>query len=188
VGTSVNQKSPKTLSWQAVHATYRNKDIPIARVTSEVWRAATNQDRGDLARLLSAPIVAKVGQLTLKAKTPLELSRTTALEIVRSKSSSLASDIARRAAIQSMSSTNRMSAYNERVFAEATSYLVSRDFPGFVGIGRAQTIAESISFKAAVSKHVTQLVRDAGLPSSFTARNWGKYVRNVVTTLQGKTK
>jgi len=188
MGTSVNQRSPKTLSWQAVHAAYRNNEIPIARVTSEVWRAATNQDRGSLERLLAAPIVAKVGQLALKAKDPLELSRATALEIVKSKSSSLASDIARRAAIQSMSSSNRMSAYNERIFAEATSYLVSRDFPGFVGSGRAQTISESISFKAEVAKHVAQLVRDAGLPSSFAARGWGKYVRNIITTLQGKTK
>jgi hypothetical protein len=188
VGTSVNQRSPRTLGWQAVHATYRNHEIPIARVTSEVWRAATNQERGDLARLLSAPIVAKLGQLAARAHSRLDLSRAAATEIVRTKSSSLASEIARRAAIQCMSSRDRISAYNQRLFAEATSYLVSRDLPGFVGHGRVRTVTESLEFKSAVASHVARLVSEIGQPKSLAPKGWEKHVQHVITALQGKQR
>lgn len=188
MGTSVNQSSPKTLNWDAVHAGYRNPGIPIARVASEIWRAATNQPHGNLAALLSAPIIAKVGQLTTKSKSPADVSRATAREIVRTKSSSLATSIARRAAIQAFGSRNRKDLYYQRLFAEATSYLMARDFPGFVGSERARNVADSMAFKAAVAEHVASRVKDIGSPQSLTPAAWRRHVSQVISALQGKTR
>lgn len=130
MGTSVNQSSPKTLNWDAVHAGYRSPSVPIARVASEIWRAATNQPHGNLAALLSSPIIARMGQLTAKSKSAVDVSRATALEIVRTKSSSLATSIARRAAIQAFGSRNRIDSYYQRLFAEATLAVRNGSFTG----------------------------------------------------------
>lgn len=188
MGTSVNQSSPKTLNWDAVHAGYRNPEVPVDRIASEVWRAATNQPLGDLESLLSAPIVARVGQLALRARNVSELTRAAASEIVRTKSSSLGADIARRAAVQCLVSRDRTAAYYQRLFAEATSYLVARDFPGFVGSGRARTVPESLQFRAAVEEHVAAVVNRVRGHRDLETRSWRKNVRDVIKALQGKPR
>jgi hypothetical protein len=188
VGTSVNQSSPKTLNWKAAHIGYRNPDVPVERVASEIWRAATNQPQGDLAKLLSAPIVARVGQLVTRAESALDASRATAIEIVRTKTSSLATDIARRAAVQAIRSPDRVAAYQQRLFAEATSYLVARDLPGFVGSARVRDITDSLKFKLAVANHVASVVEGIGAPRSLRPNIWKRHVQQVIKALQGKRK
>lgn len=188
MGTSVNQSSPNTLNWNAAHAGFRDKSVPISRVVTEVWRAATNQHSGDIARLLSAPVVARLGQLAAEAKTSLDLARRSSSVIAESKQSSLASDIGRRAAIQSVSAEDRISAYAQRVFAEATAYLVSRDLPGFVGSGRAKTVADSLEFKSALISHVSELARTVPVPKSLSAENWAAHVSRVLNTLRGQKR
>jgi hypothetical protein len=186
MGTSVNQSSPKTLNWRAVHAAYRNPNTPIERVVTELWRAAANQPQGDLTRLLSAPIVARLGEMATTAKSSAELSRTTAIEIVRNKAASLAADIARRAAIQCVSFPDRAAAYHERLFTEATAYLVSRDLAGFVGTGRARNAADAVQFKGAIGSHVAEITHAIKAPKTFSARGWDSHVQTVITALQGK--
>jgi hypothetical protein len=185
LGTSVNQSSPRTVNWLAAHATYRDVNIPPHRAMVEVWRAATNQKTGDLAALLSKPIVAELGRLAGEVRSVKELwTRATAL-IARSEDSSLGSDIARRAAVQCIGATDRVQAYNERVFAEATSYLVSRDLPGFVGSGRARTAEESLQFKLDVMDQAARAARRVAPPSSFGPAAWSRHVARVVAELKG---
>jgi hypothetical protein len=188
LGTSVNQSSPKTLNWQAVHASYRNPETPVDRVVTEVWRAASNQPHGDLTRLLSTPIVARLGELAMSANTSAQVARSSAIEIVTTKAASLAADIARRAAVQCIGSADRAAAYRERVFAEATNYLVSRDLAGFVGSGRAKRASDSIQFKTAVIKHVNEVARSVRAPKTFSAKSWNAHVQKVVAALQGRKK
>lgn len=188
MGTSVNQSSPKTLNWQAVHASYRNSETPVDRVVTELWRAAANQPQGDLTRLLSAPIIARLGELAMSAKTSAQVARTSAIEIATTKAASLAADIARRAAVQCIGSSDRAAAYRERIFAEATNYLVSRDLPGFVGAGRAKSAVESIQFKAAVTNHVSEVTRSVAAPKTFAAKSWNRHVLEVVAALQGRKR
>lgn len=186
MGTSVNQASPKTLNWQAVHAAFRNPETPVDRIVTEVWRAAANQPQGDLTQLLSAPIVAKLGELAIHAKTSAEVARTSAIEIVRTKAASLAADIARRAAVQSIGSADRATTYREKIFAEATNYLVSRDLPGFLGAGRTKNAAESIEFKTAVNSRASDIARSVTGPKTFSTKSWGRHVQEVVSALQGR--
>ena len=188
MGTSVNQSSPRTLSWTAAQVGYRDAAIPIARVASEVWRAALNQESGNIAQLIAQPIVVRLGDLAVKAQSAADASRLTALEIVRSKQSSLATDIACRAAVQCIGATDRFATYTERVFAEATAYLVSRDLPGFVGSGRARTVADSMELKSALVSHVADVARGVDRPVSADARSWAQYVDAVVQRLRGLSK
>jgi hypothetical protein len=75
MGTSVNQSSPHTLNWKAAQAGYRDPSIPINRVTTEIWRAASNQPAGNLEQLLAHPIIAQIGALVERSSSSLDLSR-----------------------------------------------------------------------------------------------------------------
>lgn len=92
MGTSVNQRSAPTANWAAAQAGYRS-EIPVERVVQEIWRAATNQPSGDLARLLGEPIVAQVGLTAAEGGTPAQVASATSREIARSKQASLAAEI-----------------------------------------------------------------------------------------------
>jgi hypothetical protein len=187
VGTSVNQSSPRSANWSAAQTGYR-ANIPIERIVQEVWRAATNQPQGNLAKLLAQPIVARLGQLGVEGTTPTQVASATSREIARSKASSLATDIAQRAAVQCLSSTDRAQAYGERLFAEACNYLVSRDLPGFIGrANRNQTIVEALAFKSSVLEDTARAVHEGGRPDFSTTESWRTYVEGIVHHLKRRT-
>jgi len=186
MGTSVNQSSPRTLSWKVAQAGYRDPKVSIDRVTSEVWRAALNQESGDIERLLSQPVVARIGALASGSVSRVDLAKRSAAEIAKGKHSSLATDIARRAAVQVAGAGNWAEVFAPRLFAEATTYLVSRDLPGFVGLGRVRTVAESMSFRQSVANRAAQIVASVPRPGKMTERTWPEYVRNVVLHLRGR--
>lgn len=188
MGTSVNQASPRTLSWNVVKAGYRSPAVPVSRLASEVWRAALNQTTDNIAQLLAQPIVARLGALATEARSATDLARKTSQMLAQSKNSSLASDIARRAAIQCVGSRDRANAFSERVFAEATSYLVSRDLPGFVGSDRTRTVAESLKFRAELAGHVAGLAREIGGPRRLDPDTWARHVQTVIDGLRRSGK
>lgn len=188
MGTSVNQASPRTLSWNVVKAGYRSPAVPVARLVSEVWRAALNQTTDNMAQLLAQPVVARLGELATQARSSTDLARKTSQMLAQSKNSSLAADIARRAAIQSVGSRDRANTFSERVFAEATSYLVSRDLPGFVGGDRARTVAESLKFRADLAGHVASLAREIGGPRRLDSDTWARHVQTVIDGLRRSGK
>ena len=185
MGTSVNQSSPHTLNWKAAQAGYRDRSVSIGRVTSEVWRAAVNQEVGNIERLLSQPIVARIGALVAESTSSMDLARKSAIEIARSKHSSIATEIARRACIQVAGAKDWRTAFTGRLFAEATAYLVSRDLPGFVGLGRVENVSQSISFKSSLTQYAADVAMRVRHPSHFTDRNWPQHVKNVVSQLKG---
>src|ERR1039458_6730169 len=164
MGTSVNQSSPRTLNWKAAQAGYRDPNVPVGRVTAEVWRAALNQTAGNLEQLLSQPLIRRIGFLLAQSTSATDLARKSALEIARSKHSSLASEIARRACMQAAGSKDWQTAFTARLFAEATAYLVSRDLPGYVGLGRVHNVAESVRFKLSLSQHAAEIATRVDRP------------------------
>lgn len=185
MGTSVNQPSPKTINWRAAQATYRNADVPVERVLREMWRAATNQAEGNLANLLSQPIIARVRDIALQGGDATQVAMAASREIAESRQSSFAAEIARRAAVQSVTAEDRAQAYSERVFAEASNYLLSRDLPGYVGdIGRNKTVSDSFQFKRAVLEAAANVVRLVGTPPSNTPEAWHDHTTAVVDALK----
>jgi hypothetical protein len=188
MGTSVNQRSGATANWAAAQAGYRG-NVPVERVVQEIWRAATNQPAGDLAQLLAQPIVARIGQIAAEGSNPAQVATAASREIAQTKQASLAADIAQRAAVQSVSSGDRVQAYGERLFAEACNYLLSRDLPGYVGgKNRNQTIADALQFKSSVLQSTSAAVSAAGRPDLSSGENWRGYVERVVDRLKRPPK
>jgi hypothetical protein len=188
MGTSVNQSSPRTINWAAAQAGYRD-NVPIDRVVQEIWRAATNQPEGNLARLLADPIIARLGQIANEGSSAVQVAMATSLEVAHSKKASLAAAIAQRAATQCLASENRTKAYGERVFAEACNYLLSRDLPGYIGgNNRNATVGDALEFKHSVLSATISAAQDAGRPDVRSAASWRTYVQTVVSRLQGRIK
>jgi len=189
LGTSVNQRSPDTLNWRAVQATYEDANIPIERVLQEIWRAASGRELENISTMLAEPIVFRLRDIALSAKSPVEAAALGGREIAQSKQASLVADIALRAAVQAATTSNPAQSYSERVFAEASNYLISRDLPGFVGaVGRNETVAESLQFKASVLRAASAAVREVGIPTISTPRAWQRHAAAVLTRLRGRSR
>jgi len=188
MGTSVNQGSPRTRSWLAAQLTYQDPDFPLERVLQEVWRAATNQPEGDLASQLAQPIIERVRDIAVRGASAVEVSAAVSHELSQSRQTSLAADIARRAAIQCVGTANPTQVYNERLFAEASNYLLSRDLPGFVGIGeRTHNVEDSYRFKQSVMRAAVSAVREIQSQSPSAAKDWSGFTSRVVERLKRHT-
>ena len=189
MGTSVNQRSPDTLNWRAAQATYEDAGIPIERVLQEIWRAATTQPDADFKAMLAEPIVLHLRNLALGSESASSVAASARKAIAESKQTSLMADIAFRAAVQAATAPDRAQAYSERVFAEASNYLISRDLPGYVGsVGRSSTIADSLQFKSSVLRAATDAVKQTGVPSTLTAGAWRKHTAAVIDKLRGQSR
>src|SRR5262245_57650160 len=132
MGTSVNQGSPATPNWTIAQQAYRDPAIPEERALQEIWRAALNQPHGDLAAQLRNPAFARMAALVADWPTAADASREAARFVREERLSSLAGDLARRAATQTAGDPAASARFVQRLFAEATNYLVSRDLPGFI--------------------------------------------------------
>lgn len=184
MGTSVSHPSPKTLNWEAAQATYKSDNFPVERVLREIWRAATNQESGNLSEQLSAPIVNRLRDIVGQTGTKIEIASAINKEISLSRQNSLGVEIARRAAIQCLNSQNRTQSFNERLFAEASNYLVSRDLSGFVGSQfRNKNVGDSISFKQAITNAAVQTVKAVDTSSSGNENQWRIYTNAVIKQL-----
>lgn len=93
MGTSVNQRSPDTLNWRAVQATYEDQTIPIERVLQEIWRAASGQADADFSVMLAQPIVLRLREIALTARPPVEVAATASRTIAQSKQTSLVDEL-----------------------------------------------------------------------------------------------
>jgi len=188
MGTSVSHRSPPTSNWKSVAAAYTSSRIPIDRAIKEIWRAATNQPSGDLAKDLSKPIISKCLNIALSATTAQRAFQESSKHIALSGQSSLAADIAQRAVVKSSGARiDRTAAFVQSLFSEAADYLVSRDISGFIGIGdRLNSVTDSIIFKDKVRTRVAQIVRGIPRPSRLQDDpvNWKKYVETVISVLK----
>lgn len=190
MGTSVSHRSPTTSNWNAVAASYTSGQIPVDRVVKEIWRAATNQPAGDLANDLSKPIISQCLKIALIADNPKQAFRDSSRQIALSGEASLAADLAQRAVVKSSRTRiDRTEAFVQSLFSEAADYLVSRDIPGFVGIGdRLKTVRDAIVFKEKVRNRVAEVVSIIPRPRRLQddPGNWKKYVETVVSALVAK--
>lgn len=188
MGTSVSQGSPSTPNWQAVQATYSSPTVPIERTVKELWRAADSQDEENLARDLRAPIVAECLRITLASSSRTEAIRNVSRAVAFSGQSSLAAEIAQRAAARSFSDAGSSAgAFAKAVFSEAGDYLASRDLPGFVGLSeKIPKVSDLIALKASIRERIADVVEEVELPEqAYVAEGWSDYAARVVSTLKG---
>ena len=187
MGTSVNQRSPDTTNWRIVQRAYQDPTVPVDRALREIWRAATNQEQGDLAAQLAQPVIGSFAALASAAGTPAEASREAGRLIAEAKCASLGADIARRAAIQSAGREDAQSFFTQRLFAEATNYLVSRDLPGHVAEGtRIGSVSEAREFRQSLTELAANLASGATRPAEFGGQAWASYVGVVLSEITGR--
>lgn len=187
MGTSVSQSSPSTPRWQAAQATYYSPEVPIERTVQELWRAADSQVDENLARDLQAPIIAECLRITLASSTRTEAVRNVAQAVASSGESSLAAEIARRAAVRSFSGVESSAvAFAKAVFADAGDYLASRDLPGLVGISeKIPKVSDLMALKANIRERIAEVVEDVELPEEAdVVEGWSDYAGRVVETLK----
>lgn len=184
MGTSVNQRSPSTPNWRLVQDAYDDPKIAIDQALREVWRAASNPNEVNLTSLLTEPVVASFADVAARSASPAQAFEEMTRVISDSKVSSLATDIAKRAVIQSAGRENPAQVYTERLFAEATNYLVSRDLPGHVTPGsRLQNVGDARRFTQQIMETAVDAVRRTGTPRSLMD-DWSGFVNSVVSTIR----
>jgi len=188
VGTSVSQRSPSTLNWHLVEIGYTREEIPIERLTQEIWRAAQNQPEGNLFRDLADPIIAQCVSIVEQASSRAEAIQQIRLAVIQAGNSSLAVDIAQRAVTLAFQSAgDRTNLFVASLFSEAGNYLVSRDIPGFVGLGRLSNISDALELKNNINNNILQKITEVPTPVGKISDTgvWRDYVNRIVTHISG---
>lgn len=188
MGTSVSQSSPSTPNWQAAQATYYSPEIHIERTVKELWRAADSEADENLAKDLQAPIVAECLRITLTSSTRTEAVRNVARMVASSNESSLAAEIARRAAARSFSGAgSSAAAFARAIFSDAGDYLVSRDLPGFVGISeKIPKVSDLMDLKKDIRDRIAEVVEGVDMPEEANiVEGWSDYADRVIASLKG---
>lgn len=185
MGTSVNQRSPDTPNWKIVQKVYENKNLSLDRALKEIWRATGNSRECDLGRQLENNTIALIAQIAENSKAPAEVAKKVTELISREKSSSLATDIAKRAAMQSVGKENTKQFFVQRLFSEVTNYIVSRDLPGYISnTGKLQTVRQGATFKKELSELAGYKVSTLVLPNSFSSNEWSDFIRKSITSIR----
>ncbi len=189
MGTSTNQRSPRTPNWKSVEVAYTHPGITIQRTAQEIWRAAVNEPNGGLVSGLRSPIIAQCLEVVQTSHSATDAALQVKRLLALSGQASLAGEIAQRAAVITHESKgNRTNAFVKSLFSEASNYLVSRDLPGYVGSAkRVLTVQDATALKSSIIREVSSNVNSIPKPSGklSSPRNWQKFVNNVVDHLSG---
>lgn len=183
MGTSKNYPSPDTPRWKAVRSGYRNKNIPENRVASEVWRAATSENP-ELSTMLSSEIVYKCNNIVASSSNAIEAFKAFNQEIVANKGSTMITEFAKRAIVQSYGGGEPVENWRSNLVSQVTDYFVSRDVAGYFGAGsRNSNIEEMIAFKSNIRNLVTQKVSDTKAEIR-NSNDWKNYIDLTINRLK----
>ena len=189
MGTSTNQRSPRTPNWKAVEVAYTHPDISIQRTAQEVWRAAANEVDGGLVSGLRSPIVAQCLEVVQTSRSSIEAAQKVRRLLALSGQASLAGEIAQRAVIIAHEiKGDRTNSFVRSLFSEASNYLVSRDLPGLVGLSaRVRTVQNATALKSSIVNEVSSNVDAVPKPTGKLSnpKTWQKFVNIVVDHLSG---
>lgn len=187
MGTSVNQPSPPTDNWRLVQDIYTDPTIGVDAALGQIWRAASNPQEMNLASLLADPVIGSFASLAERAVSPAQAYQDAARYVSDNKVASLASDIATRAVVQSAGRPDAQAVYRERLFAEATNYLVSRDLPGYVSPGsKLANVADARRFTQDITSAAAAAVRNTPPPATMEGTAWPSYVATVIRSMRGR--
>jgi hypothetical protein len=142
-----------------------------------MWRAAT-----DLQAQLQDPRIGRILEASLTKSNSSEVSYVVARETSQLGSPTLALEIAKRAAVQSVGASDRTSAFVQNLFAEASNYIVSRDLPGNVGLGnRTVDVSQAVALKS----DLVQRTKDAvsAIATARASARWSEVAGQIVKKL-----
>jgi hypothetical protein len=187
MGTSVNQPSPPTDNWRLVQDIYTDPTIGVEAALGQIWRAASNPTEMNLAALIADPVIGSFARLAESASSPAQAYDEATRFVSDNKVASLASDLATRAVLQCAGRPDAPAHYRERLFAEATNYLVSRDLPGYVSPGsKLANVADARRFVQDITSAATAAVRNTPPPATADRAEWPRYVARVIRAMRGR--
>jgi hypothetical protein len=182
MGTSVNQHSPDIPSWRLARALLGNSEAAPADQVAELWRAAVADRSRALQSELSDALLARAAGIAREARSAQEALADFDDTVLRSRTCNFAVELGRRALARAALAGTGAEGFAAELFAEATSYYVARDLPGFVGSKhRVQTAHEALDLK----HELQQLARTAAATRrvSTDAKKWPGYVQEVIGRL-----
>jgi len=189
MGTSISQRSPDTPNWRLAQNAYTDPDMPVSDALREIWRAASNENETNLMSHLARPEIASFAELAVLASSPSEAFEQVSTFVSDRKVASVAADIAKRAVVQSAGTDNPREFFFQRLFAEATNYLVSRDLPGYVKVGgKFGNVSEARQFTQEMMNTAADAVRHTPTPVIMQDDDWSRYVRAVVSTIRRRQR
>ena len=160
-------------------------DVPDDRQNREIWRSAEAERGTRLVDDFSHPTLAAACRLAANTNDVRSALRAYDDHLSGENKSGFAVEIARRALARAVSSQQGGAGFARELFAEATSYYVSRDLPSFVGArGRVETPSAAFALKTNLKEITRTVVQSAGQPS-FDPEGWSTYVQKVVQGLRG---
>lgn len=186
MGTSRNDRSPKTPPWRIAWAVLGAKEVPASRQCMEIWRAAA-ADRGEkMLRDFSNRSLAEGCRLASSGLSPQD-AVAKFNEMARYESDAgLAIDMGRRAVARCAAEHGSPVQFVAELFSEAVSYYASRDLPSYVAAaGRVSNSSDAIRLKESLRQVTKQQVENVGEPR-LGAQQWQRYVARVLNVLQGR--
>jgi hypothetical protein len=185
MGTSKNVASPDTAPWKPALAVLGKTGVAVPRQLLEIWRSAS-ADRGH--RLLDDFATPTLAQACKLASTAPNVERALTQYdnlLGENKARGLGVEVGRRALLRAVSQKLGSQGFAAELFAEATSYYVSRDLPSFVGgRGRVETMSAAMSLKSQIGLATRAIVENYGAPATDN-QGWVRYVSGVLRGLQG---
>jgi hypothetical protein len=139
----------------------------------------------NLGAQLAAPLIGEIAGAVATFSTPTEAAQRVGAMVTEAKGSSLAFEIARRAAMQAAGRENARQVFAERLFAEATNYFVSRDISGHLSPeGRLSSVSQVQAFKRQVTDEAVEAVRGGGAAPSRGGDEWAGFVSATIERLR----
>jgi hypothetical protein len=155
---------------------------------AELWRAATADRDGVLRRELADPLLARAADIAAASSgDPRAALEQYDRDVAESRSANFALEFGRRALARAALHETGVEGFGAELFAEATSYYVARDLPGFVGSpGRVQGAKAALTLKADLQKSAREIVSTA--TPATEPKAWVRYVDAALERLTGWEK
>ena len=192
MGTSSNQRSPRTPSWNAVLQVLGNTSVPVELQSREIWRAASADRNQQLAPDLSSPFLVHATALAESTTSPVEAAAAFDSSLADAGVGNFFLDLAKRALVRAVAAGEGAHGFASELFAETAGYYASRDMPSIVGatgcVGSARdalALNDNIrgiarNTASAISREILFMPRGAAI--SPTA--WASFVSQVLAALQ----
>ena len=185
MGTSKNVASPDTPPWKFALAVLGRLDVPPDRQSREIWRSVEAERGSRTTDDFSHPVLAIACRLASESSSVPACLHTYDDHLAKYNKAGFAAEIGRRALARAVLSKQGASGFARELFAEATSYYVSRDLASFVGSkGRVGTTSAAIALKIRLKEVARTVVASAGKPVA-DPDGWATYVSGVVRKLRG---
>ena len=189
MGTSSNQSSPNTPSWNIAQAALGSLSLDPEQQSEELWQSALTDRDERLTEELADPLLASACAIAEERISPALAVQSFDNTLSQQYAAGLTFDMAKRALARASAAESGSLGFAEELFAEATSYYASRDLPSFIGApGHVQTTSDSIALKDNLRTIAREAARTASSIITTDPGGWRSYISEVLASLRGERR